>query len=460
MHEAKRGWDSSFENFESTPKSTILDQLRNHYPDSSQPEISSWRKNVPALQKEIGEVIKFDINSSRLTAVLEYQLPMESRRVDALFLLNGSVLVIELKGKAFSTDADIDQAFGYARDLRNYHRDCHNREVTPILVPELSKSQCREERGVTVCSPDRLDKLTVKLNSEDNSKKIDATSFLSVDAYKPLPFLITAARELFLKKKPPQLWKSIAKTDNAVRTVRDIIAETHERQGKALVLLTGVPGAGKTLVGLRLVHEEALDSLVDKDHGPASIFLSGNGPLVQVLHHVLSVHGASGKTFVRPIKEYVKRLHKNRSLVPSEHVVIFDEAQRAHDASQVAHVHSEEITEEISEPELFIGFAERVSDWFVLVGLVEQGQEIHVGEEGGLQLWADAVKNSKSKHDWKVYGPPGISKVFRDTSCETSSHLSPNESIRSHFSLSLHKFVSELVRPEPNLHQLNPLAEE
>ena len=460
IDEAHRGWDSTFENFESTSKSIILQQLRNCYPDSSHSEVNSWKRTVPTLQREIGEVIELDIGSSQFTAVLEYELPMESRRADAVLLLHDSVVIIELKGKTHSNDADIDQAHAYARDLRCYHRDCHERKVTPILVPEQSRNQVSEQRGVTICSPDRLDELVARLSTRALSKPIDARQFLKVEAYKPLPSLVRAARELFNKKRPPQLWRSVANTDRAVRAVREIVADAYESKKRKLVLLMGVPGAGKTLVGLRIVHEADFDELVDSDHGPSSIFLSGNGPLVEVLQHVLKTEHGTGSTFVRPIKDYVKRYRKNPRLVPDEHVIIFDEAQRAHDKNQVAQVHKLDPSEALSEPENFIEFAERLPNWSVVVGLVGHGQEIHTGEEGGLKLWADAITNSENSNDWEIHGPTETADAFKQLSYLVNSDLSLDENIRSHFASHLHEFVSKLVINQPDAVSLSCLAGE
>ena len=139
------------------------------------------------------------IGSSQFTAVLEYELPMESRRADAVLLLHDNVVVIELKGKTHSNDANIDQAHAYARNLHRYHRDCHERKVTPILVPERSQNQVSEQRGVTICSPDRLDELVARLSTRALSKPIDARQFLKAEAYKPLPSLVRAARELSIR---------------------------------------------------------------------------------------------------------------------------------------------------------------------------------------------------------------------------------------------------------------------
>ena len=460
IDEAHRGWDSTFENFESTSKSIILQQLRDSYPDSSHSEVNSWKRTVPTLQREIGEVIELDIGSSQFTAVLEYELPMESRRADAVLLLHDSVVIIELKGKTHSNDADIDQAHAYARDLRCYHRDCHERKVTPILVPERSQNQVSEQRGVTVCSPDRLDGLVARLSTRALSKPIDARQFLKAEAYKPLPSLVRAARELFNKKRPPQLWRSVANTDRAVRAVREIVADAYESKKRKLVLLMGVPGAGKTLVGLRIVHEADFDKLVDRDQGPSSIFLSGNGPLVEVLQYVLKTEHGTGSAFVRPIKDYVKHHEKNSGLAPDQHVIIFDEAQRAHDKNQVAHVHKVDPSEAKSEPEHFIEFSERIPDWSVVVGLVGHGQEINVGEEGGLKLWADAIVNSKHRDEWEVHGPTETANAFEHLNYQVDSDLSLDENIRSHFASHLHEFVSKLVTNQPDAVSLSCLAGE
>ena len=455
INEAHRGWDSSFAKFSETSKSVILQHLRDRYPDSSTSETNSWQRTVPDLQREIGEVIEVDLGSSQFTAVLEYELPMESRRADAVLLLHDNIVVIELKGKSRSTDADIDQAHAYARDLRCYHRDCHDREVIPILVPQLLQNHVSESRNVKVCSPDRLDELVTALGTRHQSEPVDAQHFLKAEAYKPLPSLVRAARELFNRKKPPQLWRSVADTDQAVVAVRNIVADACSSQRRKLVLLMGVPGAGKTLVGLRIVHEADLDTVAARDTGPSAIFLSGNGPLVEVLQYVLRTEQGSGSTFVRPIKEYVRRYARNHRLIPNEHVMIFDEAQRAHDKDRVAEVHKIDVRNAASEPENFINFAERVPDWSVVVGLVGHGQEIHIGEEGGLKLWADAISKSLNCADWDIHGPKETASAFQGLNYQNNPDLSLNENIRSHFASYLHEFVSKLVANRPNADELH-----
>ena len=458
--QAHRGWDSDFQEFQSASKSLILKCLRDNYPDSSDSEVNSWNRTVPKLQREIGEIVEVDAGFNSFTAVLEYELPMESRRADAVLLLHDGVVVIELKGKTDSTDADVDQARAYARDLRFYHKHCHQREVYPVLVPERMPSQCKKERDVYVCSPDRLDSLVADLETRKYPDPINPEQFLSAQAYQPLPSLVRAAIELFKNRTVPQIWKSVANTDSAVTFIRNIIAEAYETNTRKLVLLTGVPGSGKTLVGLRLVHMPELESLAGGDQGVQSIFLSGNGPLVEVLQYVLKTENGSGKVFVRAIKQYVKRYSKSKSLVPSERVLVFDEAQRAHDRDQVANVHKVNLEKAQTEPDYLIEFAERIPNWSVIVGLIGSGQEINTGEEGGLGLWADAIANSPRTQDWTVYGAKETSEHFQQLSFIESPELSLNQTIRSHFASHLHEFVSKLVQKNPNSKELTAIAKE
>lgn len=247
--EAKRRWNSDFVQFETAPSSRILERLRLAYPESSGEERRSWGDSVPKLQQEIGEVVRVDTHFARCTAVLEYQLPMESRRADAVLLLREGVVVIELKGKRTPSDADIDQAHAYARDLRCYHRECHERPVHAVLVPTRMRGRQGMDRNVHICGPDALDSLVGRLDTRRSGPPINAGRFLAADAYRPLPSLIRAARDLFLVQRPPQLWRAAANTDAAVDHIARIVADARLAGARRLVLLAGVPGAGKTLVG-------------------------------------------------------------------------------------------------------------------------------------------------------------------------------------------------------------------
>jgi hypothetical protein len=442
---ARRGWDSKFPEFGAAPRSKVLAQLRRAYPDSSSQEVESWRRNVPELQREVNEVVGIQTDAADYTAVMEYELPMESRRADVILLLGAAVVVLELKGKSSPSDADIDQAHAYARDLACYHRDCHARDVHAVLVPTRMPGRIHTERGVKICPPQLLDGLIAELSDAATPDPLVADRFLESDAYRPMPSLVRAARDLFRHQRPPQLWRAAANTDAAVESVQQVVRQAYQTSTRRLVLVRGAPGSGKTLVGLRLAHSPRPGEYAADGAGPPAIFLSGNRPLVEVLQHVLKPGGGGGKTFVRPIRDYVRRYSRNAKAVPGERLVVFDEAQRAHDRERVADVHKVSPQNAKSEPQHFIEFAERHPGWSVVVGLIGDGQEIHLGEESGLALWARALRQSPDPGSWHVHGPPSMAGHFAGLEFAGQPELSLDDSIRSHFASRLHEFVARVV---------------
>ncbi len=207
------------------------------------------------------------------------------------------------------------------------------------------------------------------------------------------------------------------------------------------------------MVGLRIVHAHFLDDLAslyaaEKATSPA-VFLSGNGPLVEVLQYELRSAGGGGKTFVRGVKDYVKHYSGRSRAAPPEHVLVFDEAQRAYDSAQVEEKHKKTpgYGGGKSEPELFIDFADRAADWRVVLGLIGGGQEIHIGEEGGLIQWRHAIEGSARSGEWQVHGPPHLRDVFAASrvSFRPSSSLDLDTELRFHAASDLHRFVTGLL---------------
>jgi hypothetical protein len=179
------------------------------------------------------------------------------------------------------------------------------------------------------------------------------------------------------------------------------------------------------------------------------VFLSGNGPLVEVLQYELRGAGGGGKAFVRGVKDYVKTYSSRRDRIPDEHVLVFDEAQRAFDAElvQAKHAQTPGFSAGKSEPEHFIEFAERIPEWCVVIGLIGGGQEIHVGEEGGLVQWRHAVERTRNPVLWRVHCPPGVEPVFHGSAVgsESSLALSLDAEIRFHMASDLHRWVGDLL---------------
>ncbi len=227
-----------------------------------------------------------------------------------------------------------------------------------MVVPTRAHGFVGTRDGVRVCGPDSLHQLIQQLQRPWADGPLTADQFLARDAYCPLPTLVQAARELFLHNEIRPIHRARAATQPAIDEIARIAHEAALTRSRHLVLVTGVPGSGKTLVGLSAVHNPALDDLaVDRAGGkpPApAIFLSGKGPLVEVLQYELRDAGGGGKTLRPRRQNYVKQYLGDRAAVPPQHVIVYDEAQRAWDVEQVAAKHA--FSTPMSEPEAFIEF--------------------------------------------------------------------------------------------------------
>jgi hypothetical protein len=450
---APHGWSSDFRAFRETPAAYIRQSLADFIRDASAEQVRAWDESIPPLQREVGEVIDRDRRATEFAAILEYELPLEYRRPDVILLLARSVMVLELKGKSWIDQADVDQAAGYARDLRAYHRECGDRPVKPVLVLMRALGHLAANAGVDVVGPDALDELAAAEDAVGAPggapARIDPALFLAEDAYRPLPSLVEAARELLERGDLRRIHRAWAATDPTLEALTSIAKEAARTRTRHLVLVTGLPGAGKTLVGLQLAHARFLDEIAvpRADGRPVApaVFLSGNGPLVQVLQYELRGAGGSGKAFVRDVKAYVDRYTRRPDLVPPEHVLIFDEAQRAFDAAQVAITHKG-AGDGKSEPEHFVEFAERVPEWCVVVGLIGTGQEIHTGEEGGLGQWRTAIDGVGRDGAWQVHVPPSVASAFEgypSVSVDPTLHLGLE--LRFHLTTDVHAYVAALL---------------
>ncbi|HMN97383.1 MAG TPA: DUF2075 domain-containing protein [Phycisphaerales bacterium] len=465
---ARNGWCSDVPRFVSVPASAITARLHAFVGDASAEQVRAWDESIPPLQLEARRLLDRSGLAAHYTSILEYELPLESRRADMVLLASGSVIVFELKGRRDARQSDVDQAAAYARDLRCYHRCCDELAgglpVQAVLVPMQARGYIGYRQGVHVAGPDALAEIVARIEAESDRRTGDERepvrsplhpeTFLAEDAYRPMPTLVKAARELFHHGSLRTIHRARSFTDPAVGAITAIARDAAARRSRRLVLLTGVPGAGKTLVGLRVVHAHFLDDLAvaragGKPAAPA-VFLSGNGPLVEVLQYELRAAGGGGKAFVRGVKEYVKAYSGRRTLVPPEHVIVFDEAQRAWDALRMAEKHSGARAR--SEPEELIEFAERIPEWCVVIGLVGGGQEIHVGEEAGLGQWAAAVVQSARAAEWTVHCPTSVARQFGDVAglrIEASDILNLDREIRFHFAQDLHRFVGGILDAEP-----------
>lgn len=465
--EARTGWCSDVPTFVKVTVEQIAGRLREFVVDASEQQIRAWRDSIPALQAESQRLLASGDSANRYSAILEYELPLESRRIDMIMLANGAVVVLELKGRTDARQVDLDQVSAYARDLRCYHQCCDigagGHAVHAVLVPMRARGYVGSEQGVHIVGPNGLSDLIHRLTLSRSESPVTREAFLASDAYRPLPTLVQAARELFSGGTLRSIHRARSFTDPAVESISRIVHDAARTKSRRLVLLTGVPGAGKTLVGLRVVHAHFLDDLaVARSGGKApapAVFLSGNGPLVEVLQYELRSAGGGGKVFVRGVKDYVKTYSRRQSLVPPEHVLVFDEAQRAWDRTQMDEKHGANGGR--SEPDQLIEFAERIPEWCVVVGLVGGGQEIHVGEEAGIGQWADAIARSPERAHWTIHAPSRLEHQLRaraGAAFASDDSLNLDREIRFHLAQDLHRFVSELLEgATPS--DLQPIAE-
>ena len=332
------------------------------------------------------------------------------------------IFVFEFKQDPVLNRSSLDQVAAYARDLAEYHSQSHGIEVAPFLIPTKSKDKNESRDVVTIISPD---KIAPVLDGEDESEPIDLAKWLEGD-YSPLPTLIAAAKMIFSNERLPAIKRAesygVAK---AVQRLKEIVKISEQNSERALAFVSGVPGAGKTLVGLQFVYEES-------NQDSQAIFLSGNGPLVEVLRDALK-----SKAFVSDLHAYIKS-YGTTSKIPKQHIIVFDEAQRAWDSSNM--LVKKGIP--ISEPELLIGIGEKIPNWTALVGLIGHGQEIHTGEEGGMAGWFEAVNSSHATSNWKIYTPPRFTNEFPNKSVTEYEELDLNHTLRSKQAENLHDWVN------------------
>jgi Schlafen group 3, DNA/RNA helicase domain len=459
------GWANQFPVFRAASLEEIVNALTNYVRDSTPEQIRAWRGSIRPLQQQCGVVVDERPTAKRYCAILEYRMPDGSKRVDAVLLLAGAVLIVEMKGDGNWQPEYREQAADYARRLFWFHRYCgeENVRVHTVLV-NYGLGESDEERDfLTTTRIERLAKVMMRFDQPEVAEPLPLEKFLSEDACQPSPSLVQAVRQYFSQHALPRIKRIDDVTKKCLRRTVDEIHDTQARRKRKLLLVSGVPGAGKTYVGLQIAHDRFLDDLAEpmasgeKPTAPA-VFLSGNGPLVEVLQYELKSAGGDGRVFVRGVKDFVAKYSKKRSGAPPHHVLIFDEAQRAWDAERVRAKHND--PEAASEPETFVNFAERVSGWCVVIGLIGTGQEIHAGEEGGMSLWAVAVANSKS--EWEVTGPERFRAIFetKGVTYIGTDDLHLGRSVRFHFAAGLSEWAEGVIDKRLENTQLIPIARE
>jgi hypothetical protein len=383
------------------------------------------------------------------------------RRIDAVLLLGPVVFVIEFKvGASVFERAAVDQVWDYALDLKNFHEASHSVSIIPILIAtgatksvlfNLHADQDKVYRPILVHPVGFRQAIDVAQRAV-TGEVLDDQQW-SDAPYHPTPTIIEAARALYAQHSVEAIARYDAGTQNLRVTssrIEDLVDEARAQKRKLICFVTGVPGAGKTLVGLNVATRRR-----DVGQPTHAVFLSGNGPLVAVLREALTrdevarqksvgIRVRKGKV-AESVKAFIQNVHNFRddalfdSGPPAEHVVIFDEAQRAWNLRQTASFMRRKKNRpgfSRSEPEFLISCMDRHREWAVIICLVGGGQEIHTGE-AGIDAWLEAV-NSKFRH-WHMH----ISSRLSDTEYAAGKALDVVRNRQNtHFDDCLHLAVS------------------
>ena len=432
----KIGWFGTVDDFITNDSEIILEKLiewestiLTKHPSPSQ--ISAWKNSINILQDKFKDLISINQKSSNLTLIFEYILPREGgRRPDVLLLSKNHVLVLEFKDYNIIKKDHIDQVSAYARDIKNYHHLSHEMSVIPILIATRYVDETLTIKGVKILNKNDFASYVDGIIKDDEPYQ-NVTEWINSD-YLPLPSILQAARIIFRNEELPRIKTAqSAGIPETINKIIEIAKTTKETNSNSLVLVTGVPGSGKTLVGLQLVY--TLDKLDEDIHG---VFLSGNGPLVEVLKHAL---GKGSKSFVQPVHNFLKEYGGNVTSIPHENIWIYDEAQRAWDSEQVLTKRGHKN----SEPDDFIGLGDRINSWSLVIGLIGEGQSIHIGEESGLQLWKSAIE--KSEKNWRIFCPEKLDKTFSESNTTFHNQLDLTKTLRSHIAEDVALWVKKLI---------------
>lgn len=457
-------YSDSIANFLKTSTEEILGKLALHSDFSlEQTQRNAWLAEINILRKIL--------SPRQGTIYFEYSIPRMGRRIDVVLLIGPVIFVLEFKvgEKDFSIYA-IDQVWDYALDLKNFHDTSHKQYIAPVLIA----TEATNVEPIIALSPqndklfdpiktnvDLLNEVIENVLTLADGNDIDQAQWES-GRYCPTPTIIEAAMALYNDHSVAEISRSDAGAINLSKTsdaISDIIRLAKDKSHKAICFLTGVPGSGKTLVGLNIAtkHITPSDDLY-------SVFLSGNGPLVRILREALArdkvrrgqeygIKIKIGETRSK-VKAFIQNVHEFRDEClrdpnpPKEHVTLFDEAQRAWNVEQTSSfMRRKKDTPGFkhSEPEFLISCLDRQPDWAVIVCLVGGGQEINTGE-AGIGEWIESL--NRSFHNWHIYISPHLTDSeygAEDVLKQIESRENVNYKEELHLSVSMRSFRAEHV---------------
>lgn len=428
-----------------------------------QTQKDAWVAQINILH----EVLKNQFGS----IFFEYSIPRMGRRIDVVLIIGHVIFILEFKvGEKEFLSSALDQVWDYAIDLKNFHKTSHSHLIAPILIATEAKNifsaigtTAHNDRVLFPIKTNArlLDEVIKNVLQFEKGEIINSENW-SQGRYSPTPTIIEAAMALYNNHSVVDISRSDATATNLSQTsnaLSKIITKAQKENVKIICFVTGVPGAGKTLVGLDVATKH-----MDKAKNTTSVYLSGNGPLVAVLREALTRDKVKrekargnktkkGEVF-SAVKSIIQNVHHFRdeylkdNSAPFDHVAIFDEAQRAWNHIQTADFMKRKKGKpnfSFSEPEFLISCMERHNDWAVIICLVGGGQEINKGE-AGISEWIDSL--NRSFPNWHVY----ISDKLIDSEYAAGESVKKLENRKSvvidndlHLSVSLRSFRAEYL---------------
>lgn len=458
MHIQRAYYSDTLTDFLAKSKLEIFGELCSNDQFSAEDlQKNTWKTEIDILKEQL-------ITFKDGHIILEYTIPRIGNRIDGVFIYKGILFLFEFKvGSNIYLNHDIEQVIAYALDLNSFHKESHNKLLVPILICTEASNK---DFSISLMKDNILNPLYCNKNNIANCinnviENFTQNEFSPYDwinsIYMPTPTIIEAAQVLYHGHNVEEISRNDASAINLTRTTKaisDIIDFTKQNNKKSICFITGVPGAGKTLAGLNIAIDR--QRVAEDEH---AIFLSGNGPLVEVLQESLarddSTRNSTKKAeAMRKAKEFIQIIHHFRddaistTLAPIEKVAIFDEAQRAWDETNLTNFMKRKkgvFDFDMSEPEFLINIMNRHSDWSTIICLIGGGQEINTGEAGLIE-WFDSLRNKFS--NWDIYVSDKISdhEYTRGKSLNTLIQGLNCKIVKDlHLSVSLRSFRSENV---------------
>jgi len=468
----------------------------------------AWKSEIDIMKQVL---LPFRTENAKI--IFEYDIPRLGKRIDVALLLRGIIFCLEFKvGEESILEQDVDQVLDYALDLKNFHKFSQDKIIVPILIatkhPGVTATVRMSVYDDKVVNPLVTGKnglggvLTAVLNKFPYESPIDANWLIS--PYAPTPTIIEAARSLYENHSVENITRHEADkvtTDQTIAEILKVIQRSKENREKSICFVTGVPGAGKTLVGLDVAIKQTYQGNDKPVEDEGAVYLSGNGPLVAVLTEALAQDnlkacGARNESKKltdsrREVGKSIQMIHRYRDNMLAkiknpvengileidpekavklekagfgevEHVAIFDEAQRSWTHKRLADYLKRGGTYgnklkvpnfPVSEAAFLIWSLDQREDWATIVCLVGGGQEINTGE-AGISEWIAAL-NDKFPH-WKVYISPKltdaeyaegqVNELLKDNKNVTFvDYLHLGVSLRSYRAEKLSAFVHALL---------------